>query len=154
MAHRIQMKLGVVPDASMRKTFQRLMAHARPAEKSPSVTDPAVSRPGLAAAQLVGRSAELHVLQDVWRTAVAGAWRQAAHLAPGRWVGGRDAWTRGGRWQGRVLHGGRGRGHAWHPTAHLARNWLEQRLTEQGHSVDQLVLQESQNQAADQVSPR
>jgi DNA-binding SARP family transcriptional activator/tetratricopeptide (TPR) repeat protein len=64
--------LGVVPDASTRKTFQRLMAHARPAEKTPPVIEPAVSRPGLAAAQLVGRSAELHVLQDVWRTAVAG----------------------------------------------------------------------------------
>ena len=68
----LERELGVVPDASTRKTFQRLMAHARPAEKSPPVTEPAVGRPGLAAAQLVGRSAELHVLQDVWRTAVAG----------------------------------------------------------------------------------
>ncbi|WP_414660604.1 GH36-type glycosyl hydrolase domain-containing protein [Horticoccus sp. 23ND18S-11] len=38
------------------------------------------------------------------------------------------------------------------PVLHLARNWLEQRLVEQGLSMDQLVHQESQNQAADQVS--
>ena len=35
---------------------------------------------------------------------------------------------------------------------HLARSWLEQRLREQGLSIEQLVHQESQNQAADQVS--
>ncbi len=35
---------------------------------------------------------------------------------------------------------------------HIARNWLEQRLAEQGLSIEQLVHLESQNQAADQVS--
>lgn len=35
---------------------------------------------------------------------------------------------------------------------HLARSWLEQRLVEQGLSIEQLVQLESQNQAADQVS--
>ena len=35
---------------------------------------------------------------------------------------------------------------------HLARTWLEQRLTDQGLSIEQLVQLESQNQAADQVS--
>ena len=35
---------------------------------------------------------------------------------------------------------------------HFARGWLEQRLGEQGLSIEQLVNQESQNQAADQVS--
>ena len=35
---------------------------------------------------------------------------------------------------------------------HLARSWLEQRLVEQGLSIEQLVHLESQNQAADQVS--
>src|SRR5207244_1380727 len=30
--------------------------------------------------------------------------------------------------------------------------WLEQRLAEQGHSVEQIVQQETQSQAADQVS--
>ncbi len=38
------------------------------------------------------------------------------------------------------------------PVLHLARGWLEQRLLEQGLSIEQLVHLESQNQAADQVS--
>ena len=38
------------------------------------------------------------------------------------------------------------------PVLHLARGWLEQRLGERGLSIEQLVQQESQNQAADQVS--
>lgn len=38
------------------------------------------------------------------------------------------------------------------PVLHLARSWLEQRLGEQGRSIEQLVQEESQNQAADQVS--
>src|SRR6476620_11748221 len=38
------------------------------------------------------------------------------------------------------------------PALHLARGWLEQRTLEQGLSVEQLVHQESQSQASDQVS--
>jgi hypothetical protein len=38
------------------------------------------------------------------------------------------------------------------PVMHLARSWLEQRLTHQGLAIEQLVHQDSQNQAADQVS--
>ena len=38
------------------------------------------------------------------------------------------------------------------PVLHLARGWLEQRLVEQGLSIEQLVQLESQSQAADQVS--
>ena len=38
------------------------------------------------------------------------------------------------------------------PVLHLARGWLEQRLAEEGLSLEQLVQRESQNQAADQVS--
>jgi cellobiose phosphorylase len=38
------------------------------------------------------------------------------------------------------------------PLLHLARSWLEQRLAEQGSSIEQLIQQESQTQAADQVS--
>ncbi len=38
------------------------------------------------------------------------------------------------------------------PELQLARGWLEQRLIEHGSSVEQLVHQESQKQAADQVS--
>jgi cyclic beta-1,2-glucan synthetase len=38
------------------------------------------------------------------------------------------------------------------PVLHLARSWLEQRLVEQGLSIEHLIQLESQNQAADQVS--
>ncbi|MBL9167565.1 MAG: hypothetical protein JNN07_07470 [Verrucomicrobiales bacterium] len=38
------------------------------------------------------------------------------------------------------------------PVLHLARGWLEQRLADHGLGIEQLVHQESQNQAADQVS--
>ncbi len=38
------------------------------------------------------------------------------------------------------------------PELHLARGWLEHSLVERGLSIEQLVHQESQNQAADQVS--
>ena len=38
------------------------------------------------------------------------------------------------------------------PVLHLARGWLEQRLVEQGLTIEHLVQQESQNQAAEQVS--
>jgi cellobiose phosphorylase len=38
------------------------------------------------------------------------------------------------------------------PILHLARGWLEQKLAEQGSSIEQLVQLESQSQAADQVS--
>jgi DNA-binding SARP family transcriptional activator/tetratricopeptide (TPR) repeat protein len=68
----LERELGVVPDASTRKAFQRLMAHARPAARPPETAGPGAGRPGLAAAQLFGRSAELGQLQDVWRAAAAG----------------------------------------------------------------------------------
>ena len=38
------------------------------------------------------------------------------------------------------------------PVLHLARTWLEHHLLEQGLSIEQLVHQESQNKAADQIS--
>jgi DNA-binding SARP family transcriptional activator/tetratricopeptide (TPR) repeat protein len=68
----LERELGVVPDAETREAFQRLMAHARPAEGRPAVIEPAGGRPGPAAAQLIGRSAELSLLQDLWLAAVAG----------------------------------------------------------------------------------
>jgi DNA-binding SARP family transcriptional activator/tetratricopeptide (TPR) repeat protein len=68
----LERELGVAPDPATRTAFQRLMAHARPAVRPPAAASPAAGRPGLAAAQLVGRSAELSALQEVWRSAVAG----------------------------------------------------------------------------------
>jgi DNA-binding SARP family transcriptional activator/tetratricopeptide (TPR) repeat protein len=67
----LERELGVAPDPATRKVFQRLMAHAGPA-RPPADAHPGVGRPGLAAAQLFGRSAELTVLQDAWRAAEAG----------------------------------------------------------------------------------
>ena len=68
----LERELGVTPDPATRKAFQRLLAQGRPATRSPAVANPRADRPGLAAAQLVGRSAELSALHDVWRAAVAG----------------------------------------------------------------------------------
>jgi DNA-binding SARP family transcriptional activator/tetratricopeptide (TPR) repeat protein len=66
----LERELGVAPDPLTRQAFQRLMAHARQAAQPPAA-DPGVRPPGLAAAQLFGRSAELGVLRDAWRAAVA-----------------------------------------------------------------------------------
>lgn len=68
----LERELGVAPDPATRKAFQRLMAQARPAARSQADANPRAGRPGLAAAELVGRSAELSALQEVWRAAVAG----------------------------------------------------------------------------------
>ena len=68
----LERELGVVPDAATRQAFQRLMARARPAEGGPAATEPAAGRPGAAAVRLVGRSAELSLLRDLWQAAVAG----------------------------------------------------------------------------------
>ena len=68
----LERELGVAPDPATRKAFQRLMAQPHAAARSPAAANPRAGRPGLAAAQLVGRSAELSALQEVWRAAVAG----------------------------------------------------------------------------------
>ena len=68
----LERELGVVPDPATRQALQDLMAHGdQTGAKLPTVP-PATGRSGLAAAQLVGRSAELALLQDLWRTAAAG----------------------------------------------------------------------------------
>ena len=68
----LERELGISPDPLTRQAFQRLMAPARPAAQALAAADPGVPRPGLASAQLFGRSAELGVLQDAWRAALAG----------------------------------------------------------------------------------
>jgi DNA-binding SARP family transcriptional activator/tetratricopeptide (TPR) repeat protein len=68
----LERELGVAPDPATRKVFQRLMAQAHPAAPPPAAANPRTGRPGLAAAPLVGRSAELSALQGVWRAASAG----------------------------------------------------------------------------------
>jgi len=68
----LERELGVVPDPATRQALQRLMAHGDPAGTGPPATGPAAGRSGFAAAQLVGRSAELGLLQELWRSAAAG----------------------------------------------------------------------------------
>ena len=68
----LERELGVVPGPATRQALQRLMARVDPAATGPPATGPAVGRSGFAAAQLVGRSAELGLLQELWRTAAAG----------------------------------------------------------------------------------
>jgi DNA-binding SARP family transcriptional activator/tetratricopeptide (TPR) repeat protein len=68
----LERDLGVIPDRATRQAFQRLMAHADPAGARPPAAEPAPGRSGFAAAGLVGRSAELGLLQDLWRAAAAG----------------------------------------------------------------------------------
>jgi DNA-binding SARP family transcriptional activator/tetratricopeptide (TPR) repeat protein len=69
----LERELGVAPDPATRRVFQRLVAQAHPAAQPAAATNPRTGRPGLAAAPLVGRSAELSALQGVWRAAFAGS---------------------------------------------------------------------------------
>jgi len=68
----LERELGITPDPATRQVFQRVMAHAGPEGARLRATGPAAGRSGHAAAQLVGWSAELGLLLDLWRSAVAG----------------------------------------------------------------------------------
>jgi DNA-binding SARP family transcriptional activator len=68
----LERELGLVPDPSTRQAFQRLIAHTDPASARVPATEPAAGRSGFVAAHLVGRSRELGLLQDLWRTATTG----------------------------------------------------------------------------------
>jgi DNA-binding SARP family transcriptional activator/tetratricopeptide (TPR) repeat protein len=67
----LERELGVVPDPATRQALQRLMARADQDGPGDAIK-PAFGRSGLAAAQLVGRSTELGLLQDLGRTAATG----------------------------------------------------------------------------------
>jgi DNA-binding SARP family transcriptional activator/tetratricopeptide (TPR) repeat protein len=68
----LERELGVIPDPATQQAFQELMSHAEPGGVRQPVTGPETGRSGPAAARLVGRAAELSVLQELWRAAVAG----------------------------------------------------------------------------------
>jgi DNA-binding SARP family transcriptional activator len=68
----LERELGIIPDPATQQAFQRLMAHAGSAGAMLPAIEPAARRSGLVAAQLVGRSAELGLLQDLWQAAAAG----------------------------------------------------------------------------------
>jgi AAA ATPase domain/Bacterial transcriptional activator domain len=68
----LERELGVIPDAATQQAFQRLMSRADPAGVRRPAEEPAPGRSGFVAAALVGRSGELGLLQDLWRTTAAG----------------------------------------------------------------------------------
>jgi DNA-binding SARP family transcriptional activator/tetratricopeptide (TPR) repeat protein len=68
----LERELGLIPDPATRQAFQRLITHADPADTRPLAVQPAPGRSGLPSAQLVGRSQELGLLADLWRSAAAG----------------------------------------------------------------------------------
>ncbi|HEY4849729.1 MAG TPA: AAA family ATPase [Streptosporangiaceae bacterium] len=68
----LERELGVTPDPATRQTLERVMARVDTAGARLPTIGPAAGRSGIAAAGLVGRSAELALLQDLWRTAAAG----------------------------------------------------------------------------------
>jgi DNA-binding SARP family transcriptional activator len=68
----LERELGVTPDPATQQAFQLLIAHANPAGVRLPAIEPAGGRSGHVAARLIGRSQELGLLQDMWRTAVAG----------------------------------------------------------------------------------
>jgi DNA-binding SARP family transcriptional activator/tetratricopeptide (TPR) repeat protein len=68
----LERELGVAPDVATSKAFQRLVAHARPPQGPAAAADRVAGRTGPVAVPLVGRSAELGLLDEVWRAAAAG----------------------------------------------------------------------------------
>jgi DNA-binding SARP family transcriptional activator/tetratricopeptide (TPR) repeat protein len=68
----LERELSVVPGRATQQAFRRLMADGASVDAPHPESQPAPARSGQAAAQLVGRSRELGVLQDAWRAAAAG----------------------------------------------------------------------------------
>jgi DNA-binding SARP family transcriptional activator/tetratricopeptide (TPR) repeat protein len=82
----LERELGVVPDPATQRAFQRLMARAGPTGEKLPAAGAAVGRSGPVAAQIVGRSRDLGLLQDLWRAAAAGS-RGLALVRGGAGVG-------------------------------------------------------------------
>ncbi len=69
----LERELGVEPDPATRTALNNLLARVGPVAAPVPADDAAAGgRSGLAAARLVGRSAELGALRSLWRTAAAG----------------------------------------------------------------------------------
>lgn len=66
----LERELGVDPDPQTRATLDRLLARTTPAAEPEGLA--AHGRAGSAAARLVGRTAELARLREIWRTAAGG----------------------------------------------------------------------------------
>ncbi len=67
----LERELGIIPDPTTRLRFERLLTDADTTGPPPPGAERARERTGRPA-RLVGRSAELGVLQDLWRAAAAG----------------------------------------------------------------------------------
>ena len=67
----LERELGVSPDPATQQVFQRILAQADPAGARQAPAE-ATGRSGFATTELVGRSAELGVLQDLYRAAATG----------------------------------------------------------------------------------
>ena len=68
----LERELGVIPDPATREAFRRMMTQADPAGARLAPVGAAIGRSGMPATELVGRSQDLAVLQDLWRTAAGG----------------------------------------------------------------------------------
>jgi DNA-binding SARP family transcriptional activator/tetratricopeptide (TPR) repeat protein len=68
----LERELGVVPDPKTLQVLQDLMARVYPAGVKLPTVETSAGRSGPAAAQLIGRSAELGLLHDLWRNAARG----------------------------------------------------------------------------------
>jgi DNA-binding SARP family transcriptional activator len=68
----LERELGIIPDPATRLLFQRLLADADRGGAGPAGVEPALPRSGPPAVQLVGRSAEIGRLRDLWRAAATG----------------------------------------------------------------------------------
>jgi len=68
----LERELAILPDPATRQVFERLMTRSHPTGTRLPPAGSALGRSGVAAAGLVGRSREFEVLQEQWRTAVAG----------------------------------------------------------------------------------
>ena len=82
----LERELGVSPDPATQQTFQQIMAQADPAGARQAPVEPATGRSGFATTELVGRSEDLGVLQDLYRTAATGR-RGLALVSGGAGVG-------------------------------------------------------------------
>jgi DNA-binding SARP family transcriptional activator/tetratricopeptide (TPR) repeat protein len=73
----LEREMGVTPARATREALQRLMVQAPPAQAPPALPNDVAERSGLARAELIGRSVEFGLLQDLWRAAGASSARLA-----------------------------------------------------------------------------
>jgi DNA-binding SARP family transcriptional activator/tetratricopeptide (TPR) repeat protein len=68
----LERELGIIPDPATRLVFQRLLADPYAGSAGPAGIEGPFRRSGPPAVQLVGRSAEIGLLHDLWRAAATG----------------------------------------------------------------------------------